>query len=103
RRAVREIEGELNCQERTSQNKETSRVLRRLLIVEIQKRARNSQAPRRHRGGRASRPRRLRRSLRFASRALTRARLDGLFAIKTFLLTETAERPVSAAKRLDRQ
>src|SRR5579885_1939550 len=44
----------------------------------------NPKTLRRHRGGRASRPSRLRRSLRSASRTLTRVRLDGLFATKTF-------------------
>ncbi len=43
-----------------------------------------SQTPRRHRGGRASRPSRLRRSLRCASRALTRARLDGFLQPRRF-------------------
>jgi len=80
-----EIEGEWNRQERSPRkNNETSRVLRRLLIVETQKRARKSQTPRRHRGERASRPSRLRRSLRCASRALTRARLDGLLQPRRF-------------------
>jgi|GEM_PF-2680420 len=80
-----EIEGELNRQERgPRKNNETSRVFRRLLIVETQKRARKSQTPRCHRGGRASRPSRLRRSLRCASRALIRARLDGLVQPRRF-------------------
>src|SRR5579884_492005 len=55
-----------------------------LLIIETQKRARKPQTLRRHRGGRASRPSRLRRSLRCASRALTPARLDGLVQPRRF-------------------
>jgi len=80
-----EIEGELSRQERgPRKNKETSRVLRRPVIVETVKRARKFQTLRCHRGGRASRPSRLRRSLRSASRTLTRARLDGLVQPRRF-------------------
>src|SRR5579883_2977307 len=102
-----EVEGELNRQERgPRKNKETSRVLRRLLIVETRKRARSRKqipntAPPSRRARLKATPASPVAPLRFAS--LDPRPPRWLFCNQDVLLTETAERPVSAAKRLGRQ